>query len=316
MILQEVLQSLVFRIGLIVCRQTKAHNDAKSAFAGGTMKKAILIFGVLCLASAVFAGFKVKNLKPKKPEQFQGRATMAGVTYAADLLLDGKDQKEYFYKELTPFNIIAVRLAIFNNGSDEVVLPLDGLELIAPDGKKMPLVSPESAAQAVLSNVPAVAKSKGQPRQIGIGSGSPRDPRSDPSDPRYDPRLDPNSPSYDPNDPRNTGRYPPGQTPPGTYPPGTTPGTYPTTTYPSGGTYGRPGVVINTGGGEDLSKFERALAEKDFLDKAHTAEPVPVSMSRDRFLYFSMEAPQAASKGYTLHVPVSKGIPQEIAIKF
>jgi len=47
-----------------------------------------------------------------------------------------------------------------------------------------------------------------------------------------------------------------------------------------------------------------------------TLEPVPVSMSRDRFLYFSIEAPPATSKEYTLRVPVSKGIPQEIAIKF
>ena len=275
------------------------------------MKRAILVLSILCLASAVFAGFKVKNLKPKKPGQYQGSVTVAGVTYAADLLLDGKDQKEYFYKELTPANIIAVRLAIFNNGNDEVILPLDGLELLAPDGKKFSPVSPESAAQAVLSNTPVVAKSKSEPRQIGIGPGSSRDPRRDPTDPRYDPRLDPNSPSYDPNDPRNTGQYPPT-----TNPPGTTPGTYPTSTYPSGGTYGRPGIIINTGGGEDLSKFERALAEKDFSDKAHTQEPVPVTMSRDRFLYFSIEAPPGASKGYTLSLPVSKGIPQEVTIKF
>jgi hypothetical protein len=274
------------------------------------MKRAVLILGILCLASAVFAGFKVKNLKSKKPEQFQGRITVAGVTYAADLLLDGKDQKDYFYKELTPVNIIAVRLAIFNNGTDEVILPLDDLELLAPDGKRIHLVTPESAAQAVLSNTPAVPQSKGEARQVGIGTGSTSDPRRDPTDPRYDPRLDPSNPRYDPNDPRNTGQYPPGQNPPGT-----TVGTYPTT-YPSGGTLRRPGIVINAGGGEDLSRFERELAKKDFCDKAHTPEPVPVSMSRDRFLYFSIEAPPAASKGYMLRVPVSKGIPQEIAIKF
>jgi hypothetical protein len=307
---------LVFPVGFIVCSPAKAHNETKSAFAGGIMKRAVLIIGILFLASAVFAGFKVKNLKPKKPEQFQGRATVAGVTYAADLLLDGKDQKDYFYKELTPVNIIAVRLAIFNNGNEEVILPLDGLELLAPDGKKIPLVSAESAVQAVLSNAPAVPQSRGEPRQVAVGTGGTRDPRRDPTDPQYDPRLDPNSPRYDPNDPRNTGQYPPGQNPPATYPPGTTPGTYPASTYPSGRTYGRPGIVINTGGGEDLSKFERALAEKDFRDKAHTAEPVPASMSRDRFLYFSIVTPPAASKGYVLRVPVSKGIPQEIAIKF
>ncbi len=280
------------------------------------MKKAALILGVLCLASAVFAGFKAKNLKPKKPGQFQERVTVAGVTYAADLLLEGKDQKDYFYKELTPANIIAVRLAIFNNGNEEVVLPMDGLELLAPDGKKIPLINPESAAQAVLFNTPAVAQTTREPRQIGIGSGYPGDPRRDPADPRYDPRLDPNNPGYDPNDPRNKGQYPPGTYPPQPYPPGTTPSTYPTATYPSGGTYGRPGIIINTGGGEDLSKFERELAKKDFDDKAHTREPVPASMSRDRFLYFSIEAPPGISKGYTLRIPVSKGIPEEVTIKF
>jgi hypothetical protein len=275
------------------------------------MKRAILILGILCLASAVFAGFKVKNLKPKKPEQFQRSVTVANVTYAADLLLEAKDQKDYFYKALTPANLIAVRLAIFNNGTDEVVLPLDSLALIAPDGKKIPLVNPESAAQAALSNTPAVPKPKGEPRPIGIGAGGPRDPRTDPTDPRYDPRLDPSNPRYDPNDPRNAGQYPPG-----TYPPGTTPGGYPNSTYPSGGTYGRPGIVINAGRSEDLSKFERDLAEKDFRDKAHTTEALPTSMSRDRFLYFSIEGAPVASKGYILRLPVSKGIPQEVTIRF
>jgi hypothetical protein len=286
------------------------------------MKKAILVLEVLCLAVAALAGFRVKNIKPKKPEQFQSRVTIAGVTFAADLLLDGKDQKSYFYKELTPSNLIAVRLAVFNNGKDEVVLPLDGLQLLGPDGNKIPLVGPETVAQAVLQGMLVAAKAK-QSAPIRVTPGGVDDPRSDPSDPRYDPRMDPNSPNYDPNDPRNRGQYPSTSYPPGSAPgsyppPGTTPGSYPSGSYPSGGTWGRPSVILNPGGGDsgDLSQFERQLVEKDFSDKAHTSEPVLSSVSRDRFLYFSIPSQPAATKGYALHLSVSKGIPQEVVLKF
>lgn len=287
----------------------KAQNHIKNISVEGTMKKAAVIIGILCLAYSALAGFKVKNVKPKKPEQFQSRAVIADVTYAADLLLDGKDQKSYFCKELTPSNVIAVRLAIFNNGKDEVILPLDGLELLAPDGKSIPIVSPELVAQAVLQGKTAVPQSRQNKPWVGVGAGGSGDPRRDPSDPQYDPRLDPNSPRYDPNDPRNRGQYPPGS-----YPPGTIPGTYPPGTYPSGGTLG--GIILTPGGDGDLSKFERELAEKDFSDKAHTSDPVPSSMSRDRFLYFSIAKPPAEAKGYALRLPVSKGIPQEVILKF
>jgi hypothetical protein len=157
-----------------------------------------------------------------------------------------------------------------------------------------------------LTDKAAISQPKREMPRAGVGIGGSSDPRRDPSDPRYDPRMDPNNPGYDPNDPRNRGQYPTG----------TTTGTYPPSTYPSGGTLGRPGIILNTGGGEDLSRFERELAEKDFRDKAHTPEPVPTSMNRDRFLYFSIEAPPAVSKGYTLRLPVSKGIPQEAVIRF
>ena len=282
------------------------------------MKRVALILLISCLASAVFAGFKVKNIKPKKPEQFQSRVTVAGVTYGADLLLDAKDQKVYFHKELTPSNLIAVRLAVFNNGKDEVILPLDSLQLLAPDGDEVPLVSPAKVAQSVLGGTAIDDQAKLKVPQAQVGIGGTRDPRSDPSDPRYDPRMDPNSPSYDPSDPRNRGQYPPGSYPgsttPGTYPPGT----YPPGSYPTGGRQGIPGVILNPGGGGggDLSQFERQLAEKDFSDKAHTSDPVPSSTSRDRFLYFSMPSKPAADKGYTLRLPISKGIPQEVILKF
>ena len=78
------------------------------------MKKAALVFGILYLATAVFAGFKVKNIKPKKPEQFQSRMAIGDVTFAADLLIEGKDQKEYFYKNLQKYhNEIKVNFYMF-----------------------------------------------------------------------------------------------------------------------------------------------------------------------------------------------------------
>jgi hypothetical protein len=263
------------------------------------MKKAALILGILWLAAAAWAGFKVKNIKPKKPEQFQSRLTIAGVTFAADLLLDGKNQKDYFYKELVPSNLIAVRLAVFNNGNDEVVLPLNDLALRMPDGKSVPPTSPESVAQTVLDGAMGSGAANTRVPRVMAGAGGSGDPRRDRTDPRYDPRLDPSSPTYDPNDPRSRGQYPPG-------------------TYPSGGTIGRPGVVLLPGGGkgEDLSQYERQLAEKDFRDKAHTLDPVLRSTIRDRFLYFSVNLPLDSLRGFALRLPVSPGIPQEVLLKF
>jgi hypothetical protein len=293
------------------------------------MKKAAIILAGLFLSTTLFAGFKVKNIKPKKPERFQAQATVAGVTYAADLLLERGDQKTYFYKALVPFNLIAVRLDVVNTGKGEVVLPLDGIELLTPDSKRLQPVSAELVAGSVVEGKPIKASTESRVPQVGVGRGSVQDPRRDPSDPRYDPRMDPNSPHYDPMDPRNSNPNPPQTYPPQTYPPGTSPrgtyppGTYPPTTvpgtYPSGGTMGGPGVVLNPGGGgggEDLSQIERELAEKDFDDKAHTSEPILGSMSRDRFLYFSFAPPSGSIKGYVLRIPVGKGIPQEVVLEF
>jgi len=257
----------------------------KHVLFGGTVKRAVLLIASLSLAVTAFAGFKVKKIKAKKPERFQRTVTIAGVTYAADLLLDGKDQKDYFYKEITPSNFIAVRLAIFNDGKEEVVLPLNELQLLAPDGNETLLVAPETVAGVVLEEGPGAARSEPTPRTVQVGAGSTPDPRSDPSDSR------------------NRGQYPPV----------TTRGT-----YPSGGVWGRPGVILNPGGGYgvDLSQFERQLAEKDFVDKAHTSDPVLRSMRRDRFLYFSITTKPARTKGFTLRLPVSRGIPQEVVLKF
>lgn len=268
------------------------------------MRRAVFVLCVACFSLCAVAAFKPKNIRPKKPDQYQVQVTSTGVTFAADLLMAGKEQKEFFYKELTPSNIIAVRLAVFNNGKGEVVLPVDRLQFSGPDGKEIPLLAPETVAQAVLQGVTVTAEAKDNKLPVSV---APRmrtgDPRTDPSDPRYDPRLDPNDPSYDPNDPRNR-RY--DNRPYGNYP------------------WGRPGVdvIMNPGGGAgggsrgDLSQFERQLVEKDFSDKAHSIDPLVASMTRDRFLYFALPGPSSSPKGYILRVPVSKGIPQEVLLKF
>jgi hypothetical protein len=114
-----------------------------------------------------------------------------------------------------------------------------------------------------------------------------------------DPRgYPPNDPRYDPSDPRSrpTGRD----------------------RYPGG--WGQPGVdvILRPGGAGtgDLSQYEKQLVEKDFSDKAHTNEPVLSSMTRDRFLYFSLKDRPANPKGFTLRLPRSKGIPEEVVLKF
>jgi len=57
------------------------------------------------------------------------------VTLAADVLVDGRVQKEFFYKELTPSNVIAVRLAVFNRSNSGVTIPIEAVELRGDDGK-------------------------------------------------------------------------------------------------------------------------------------------------------------------------------------
>jgi hypothetical protein len=271
------------------------------------MKKTALPFLMLILATSAFAGFKPKNIRPKKPEQYEARVTAGKVTFAADLLLEGKEQKDFFYKELTPVGVIAVRLAVFNNSSGEVVLP-GGVQLLGPSGKELPPVTPGEVASAVLQGVAVTAEAQNKrdsPVKVAptVRSG---DPRTDRTDPRYDPRLDPNDPSYDPNDPRvrdpryNDPRY----------------------NDPRYGGYGRPGVgvILNPrgggGGGTGVSPFEKQLVEKDFNDKAHSSDPIDGMMIRDRFFYFSMSDRPVTDKGFTLRIPKSKGIPEEITLSF
>jgi hypothetical protein len=274
------------------------------------MKLRLVPILLAAFSSAIaFAGFKVKLVEPKQPEKFQVHATVAGVTYAADLLVDAKEQKKYFYRELSPSHIIALRLAIFNNGKGEVVLPLQTLRLIGPDGKEITPVDPAIVAEAVLRGRTVVAGESKNPAAVvspGMRTGDPRlerndpryDPRLDPNDPRYDPTLDPNRPTYDPNDPRS--RYP--------------------NDPRYGGAWGRPGVdvVLSPGGGSnvDLTEHEQALVRKDFDDKAHSTDPIGASEKRDRFLYFSIASPPSGRKGFKLQIAPSKGIPQEVVLEF
>jgi hypothetical protein len=276
----------------------KAHTNRKRPFRGEVMKKAALVLIILCCAFTAFGGFKAKQIKAKKPGQFQCMTTVAGVTYAADLLLNGKDQKKYFYNALTPSNIIAVRLAVFNNGKEEVVLPLNDLRLLSAKGVEFVRIGPEAVAQAVLGEEPVNIDEKPGRTRVGIGGGSL--PPYDPNDPRYDP----NDPRYDPNDPRNRGQYPPDDYPPGS--------------YPSGGPLGRPGIVLNPGGrgGIDSTENESKLVAVDFRNKAHTSDPIICTLCRDRFLYFSVPEKPATKEGIELILPVSKGIPSEVVLKF
>jgi len=265
------------------------------------MRRLALMAAMFCIPAFCFAGFKAKNVKPKKPEQFQARVALAEVTYAADLLIQEKEQKEFFYKDLTLFDMFAVRLAVFNKGSNEVAMPVEDFRLFAPDGTEIPAVGPDVVAQRVLE-VLAVAsdiQKKNSPVTVGP-STSTNDPRRDPRDPRYDPTLDPNDPRYNPNDPRNDPRN-----------------------DPYGGPWNRPnvGVVLNPGGGTtdtigDASQYEKALVEKDFSDKAHHSDPVLPSFTRDKFLYYSVKETPRSTRGYTLRLPPGTGRPEEVVLRF
>jgi hypothetical protein len=275
------------------------------------MKKALAALICALWIVSAFAGFRVKLIKPKKPEQFQTSITVDGVTYAADLVISEKDQREFFYKELAPARVMAVRLAVFNRAGQELFLPLDRLQFLDASGHEIVPVAPVAVAQAVLQGKVITTEKRNQPA-VGIDPRldprlDPNDPRNDPNDPRYgryppvvDPRVDPraNDPRYDPNDPRY-GRYPNG-------------------TY---GPYIRSGVDIvlspGTGeGGGDLSQHEKALVEKDFSDKSHSLEPISPMSGRDKFLFFTLTDKLADTKGFTLRLPPGKGMLKEVVLKF
>jgi len=256
------------------------------------MKRLIFFITIFCVAATVVAGFKAKVIKSKKPQQFHTHIVVSRITFAADLLLDGKDQKDFFYKELTPCNVIALRLAIFNDSPGEVVMPVNGIQLTGPDGKEILLIDPETVAQAVLQGF-IVSSDTDQPPVQVTRTKRVGDPRIDKTDPNYDPRLDPTNPSYDPADPRNRGY--------------------------DRGTYGthRPnvGVVLNPSAGK-YNAISGQLIAKDFADKAHSEDPILPSMMRDRFLYFRMAERPTSINGFELHLPRGRGMDQAVSLKF
>jgi hypothetical protein len=267
------------------------------------MRRLLPVVAILFLAAVSIAGFKAKPIKSKPPEKFQARAEVGGVTLASDLLLSEKEQTEFFYRELNSSGIIPIRFAIFNNSQSEVLVPSDGIKLIGPDGKEIPAISPEKVAEAVLQGYTVKSGKSNPPVQVGAGPtvvdprydpSDPRyDPQIDPSNPRYDPRMDPTDPRYDPSDPRNRG-YGNRRIEPGV------------------------GVVLNPPGtnGGNYDEITKRLIEKDFCDKAYSADPVMPNMKRDRFLYFRMDALPAGVKGFELHLPEGKGLPQGIKLVF
>ena len=260
------------------------------------MKRLAILLTAICMGTAAFAGFKAKNIKPKKPDRFQISSTVSRVTFAADLLLSDREQKEYFQKALTPRKMIAVRLAIFNNSPNEVLLPVEGIHLIGPDGKELTPVAPEEVARAVLRHsAPRTDNEEPPPIQVAAGPKA-VDSRTDRTSPNYDPRLDPSDPRYDPSDPRIMDRT---------------------------GTYDRPrivpgiDVILNPSGDDgNNEEISAVLIEKDFADKAYMADPVLPSMTRDRFLYFSIGALPKGINGFELRLSRGKGIPQDVILIF
>ena len=165
-------------------------------------------------------------------------------------------------------------MAVFNDGKEEVVLPLNDLRLLNAEGVEFTRVDPETVAQTVLGENSVIGYGKPGGSGGGVGGVS--------------------IPPYDPNDPRNRGIH-----------------------LPRGPLEG-PDVVFNPGGGGGVDKIEneRKLAAVDFRNKAHTSDPIIRTLSRDRFLYFSIPDGPAIKKGLVLILPVSKGIPKEVILKF
>jgi hypothetical protein len=245
------------------------------------MRKIAFLIGILSIAFSVVAGFKAKNVKPKRPEQYQVRTVVPGVTLAADLLLEGKEQGDFFFKELISCHLIAVRLAIFNNSGNEIVLPAAGIRLIDPSGSDLRLVSPREAAVAVLQGFPVRAEKNDNP-PVQVSPARPTNPRLDRTSPNYDPRLDPADPSADSR--RSSARAP------------------------------GVDVVLNPDRGN--TSISAQLIEKDFENKAYVEDPIAPSMTRDRFLYFSIGNLPANPKGFELHLPSGQGLPGPTILKF
>ncbi len=247
------------------------------------MKRLIAWLAMFLIAVNAAGGFKAKTVRPKKAEKFQVHAVSSGITFAADLLLNGKDQTDFFFKELNPYNLIALRLAVFNGSGNEIIIPLDCIQLVGPDGKEILPVEPRMVARALLQGLPVSSATEQPPVQVTSPGPVPRDP----SAPGYDPRLDPANPNYDPTDPRNTGH-------------GRRPDVL---------------VIMNPTGGQ-YGELSAQLIERDFVVKAYAADPIPSSMMRDKFIYYGLKNPPSRPRGFELRLLRGRGISEPVILKF
>jgi hypothetical protein len=279
------------------------------------VRKIGVFLWILLFAAVATAGFRAKNIKPKRPERFQVHVTIAGVTYASDLLLNSKEQRRYFPQELTSHNIVALRLAIFNKSSQEVQIHLEGIHLTDPEGKEFALISPDMVSQAVLLGYKAGSEEDRRRALLAhmTGSDDPRsdknspdyDPRRDPNDSRYDPRADPIDPNYNPiNDPTHPS-YSPQQA--------SAKDKIRIDQTNQGSTISLPDILNGRSGNP---VFRAKLIEKDFMDKAYWGDPVLSSMRCDKFLYFTIANPPASVKGFELRLFQSSGNREPIILKF
>jgi hypothetical protein len=76
------------------------------------------------------------------------------------------------------------------------------------------------------------------------------------------------------------------------------------------------GVVLNPPDEGNRGEISGTMVEKDFVDKAYSADPILPSMTRDRFLYFSIRERPASIKGFELQFPESGSLPQGLTLKF
>jgi hypothetical protein len=76
------------------------------------------------------------------------------------------------------------------------------------------------------------------------------------------------------------------------------------------------GIVLNPPDEGNRGEISGTMIEKDFVDKAYSADPILPSMMRDRFLYFSIHERPASIKGFELRFPESGSLPHGLKLKF
>jgi hypothetical protein len=64
------------------------------------------------------------------------------------------------------------------------------------------------------------------------------------------------------------------------------------------------------------SSSRSSRSKKDFEDKEHSSDPIDGMIIRDRFLYYSLKDRPLTTTGFVLKLPKSRGIPEEVILKF